>query len=307
MYVGQSGRSSEPKDFQLESNGHKCFADNRYLRMLPWTLPNIENRVHDSAFVFDIAYCYDPSNRWNLSTSNYSYSQHNINFVLFESAIVILTMAVFFITPSTNAKLIVGMINLELISANLLYFHSTLPSGHVNKIPLIGKFSNFDLLVEVSIDFDRLCCLCWLSRTVSFYCGSLILTALSILTSIICLRWTRIPISSTPPVFVLKCLDGRVGRILGTNQVRLVFKWNSFILFKIKNYLKGTRTGATAPPVTSILSEKPQQNGSGANESRDDDAGIQHQWMTVFLALDRILTIVYCGCLGYFIIGYHLG
>ena len=61
--------------------------------------------------------------------------------LLFSLVIVVLILATFFIPPAINAKLIVGVFNLAVLSAYLLYFKTVLPAGSINT-PLIGNSLN---------------------------------------------------------------------------------------------------------------------------------------------------------------------
>ncbi len=55
---------------------------------------------------------------------------------------MVLILATFFIPPAMDAKLIVGVFNLALLCAYLLYFKTVLPAGNVNT-PLIGNNFKF--------------------------------------------------------------------------------------------------------------------------------------------------------------------
>lgn len=135
--------------------------------------------------------------------------------------IVVLILANFFIPPTIGSKLIVGLFNLAVLCSYLLYFKTVLPAGNVNT-PLIGN--SFIIQKDaIPLFCDGIFCqalnLFDICLLVSFYNGSLVVAISSILSTILSLRWTRLPSKSAPPpTFIQSCLSGRIGTILGVSH-----------------------------------------------------------------------------------------
>lgn len=149
--------------------------------------------------------------------------------------IMVLTLVTFLIPPADGTKVTVGVANLIILCAYLLFFYSALPSGSFST-PLI----------------------------VSFYNGSLVMVIISITISIFSLRFVR-GRGSVPPAFVQNCLASRIGLLLGVPQQDTI------------NRLK----------TNDALEKKFQQS----SEIRDVE--LQQQWTNLFLALDRIMLVIY--------------
>lgn len=156
--------------------------------------------------------------------------------------IVVLILANFFIPPTIGSKLIVGLFNLAVLCSYLLYFKTILPAGNVNT-PLI----------------------------VSFYNGSLVVAISSILSTILSLRWTRLPSKSAPPpTFIQSCLSGRIGTILGVSH-----KYSSSNLLVAKE----------------LTEKSSQQFVPDGGESQEIE--IKQHWTNICVALDRIMLFIY--------------
>ena len=128
--------------------------------------------------------------------------------LLLTIVIMVLTLLTFFVPPAVGTKVLVGVINLAILCAYLLYFHSSLPYGNA---PLIGTFYDDPLIRKIITELRSL------THLVSFYNGSLIMVIISIATSILSLRFVRLP-GSVPPAFIQKCLASRIGLFLGISH-----------------------------------------------------------------------------------------
>lgn len=135
---------------------------------------------------------------------------------------MVLILANFFIPPTIGSKLTLGLFNLAVLCSYLLYFKTVLPAGNVNT-PLIGNSFTIQkdaiplfcdtVYIFQTLNFFDICLL------VSFYNGSLVVAISSILSTILSLRWTRLPSKSAPPpTFIQSCLSGRIGTILGVSH-----------------------------------------------------------------------------------------
>ncbi|XP_057367385.1 neuronal acetylcholine receptor subunit alpha-2-like [Daphnia carinata] len=105
---------------------------------------------------------------------------------------------------------------------------------------------------------------------VSFYSGSLVAAMFSVLFTILSLRWTRFPKLIPPPALIQNCLTGRVGILLGVEHK---YSSNRFAQKE-------------------LIEKNSQQFVSNDSESRDVE--IQQEWLSVCLALDRIMVFIYC-------------
>ena len=140
--------------------------------------------------------------------------------------------------------------------------------------------------------------LCDICLLVSFYNGSLVVAISSILSTILSLRWTRLPSKSAPPpTFIQSCLSGRIGTILGVSHkvikyFVMPFFFHLFFMPNLTIFFYCFQYSSSNLLVAKELTDKSsQQFVPDGGESQEIE--IKQHWTNICVALDRIMLFIY--------------
>lgn len=133
--------------------------------------------------------------------------------------LTVLTLVTFALPPNSLEKVLIGSVNLLVLSIFLIYLSSLLPPMG-DHMPLVGQFSfqcfsnnwkSWFSLCNLEINFAE--------SLVSYLSKTLVMVVLSLVLAVVTITMTRTPRMYGPPYWIKNILTGVTGKILGLQQI----------------------------------------------------------------------------------------